>query len=204
MTLLLGEGFALGLATGLYCLGACAPLLAPYLLCESEGAFGRGARLLLEFMAGRLAAYLLFAAAASKLGARYPGLAGGRVVAAGLLLSGLLMVLYAVVRSAPRLSVCAPWADSAAVRRLPFAFGFLVGINVCPPFAAGLLRLVSLASPAKGMVYFAAFFVGTTVYMLPFLVAAPLSRGPRLRSAAALASGLAGLWFAGLGLYRLL
>ena len=61
MTALLAEGFGLGLSTGLYCLGACAPLFVPYLLAEGGG-WRPQLRALVEFMAGRLAAYLLFAA----------------------------------------------------------------------------------------------------------------------------------------------
>ena len=67
------EGFFLGLSTGLYCLGACAPVFVPYLLAEGSG--GRfQARAVAEFMAGRLAAYLLFAVAVGALGARFQGL----------------------------------------------------------------------------------------------------------------------------------
>lgn len=203
MTGLLAEGFSLGLATGVYCLGACGPILAPYLLAEgAEGAAAHG-RMLAEFLAGRLAAYLAFAVAVSLWGARHPSAGSGPLAAAGLLVSGLLMLVYAVVKNAPRLSFCAPLARSRALRRLPAALGFLVGINVCPPFAAGLVRLLSLSGPLAAAAYFAAFFAGTTIYMLPFMACAPLARWQRLRTIAALASGLSGLWFAGLGLARL-
>ena len=164
----------------------------------------RSAWMLAEFMMGRFAAYLVFAVAVTSFGARHPGFSSKPMIAVGLLVSGLLMLVYSLMRNAPRLSFCAPLAGSAALRRLPLAFGFLVGINVCPPFAAGLLRLLSLGGPAAGAAYFTAFFAGTTVYMLPFLAAAPLARWERLRSVAALASGLAGLWFAALGAFRLL
>lgn len=202
MSALLAEGFALGLSTGLYCLGACAPLMAPYLLAEAPG-MRKNLRLAAEFLAGRLAAYLLFAAAVGWAGERWSGAVPPRLLGAGLLLSGLGMLWYAVFRGAPRFGLCLPPAAARPLAAFPFALGFLVGINVCPPFAAGMLRIVSLGGSARAAAYFAAFFAGTTLYMLPFLAAAPLSRFKRLPDIAALASGLCGAWFALLGLSRL-
>lgn len=202
MMSLLAEGFSLGLATGLYCLGACGPLLVPYLLAEGEGGLRPNLRMLAEFLAGRLAAYLLFAAAVGFIGARRPGTVPAWVLGAGYLASGLLLCLYSLAKNAPRWNLCASLARSATLRRLPFALGFIVGLNVCPPFAAGLVRLLELADPARGAAYFAAFFAGTTLYVLPLSAAAPLARFERLRAVASLASGLAGLWFMGLGVSR--
>ena len=126
-----------------------------------------------------------------------------RLVGAGILASGLLMLLYALVQNAPHLSVCARLSRSFAVARLPFLLGFLVGVNLCPPFMAGLLRLLTLSSVSGCVAYFAAFFVGTTVYMLPLAASAPLARSQRLRAVAAIASAFSGVWFVGLGLSRL-
>lgn len=201
MTALLAEGFGLGLSTGFYCLGACAPLLIPYLLAEERGWLSQ-ARIVAEFLAGRLAAYLVFALAVGVLSARL-GAAPPWAVGTGLVLSGSLMLAYAAVKNAPVPSLCGPLSRSAVLRRFPLLLGFAVGINLCPPFVAGLVRLAALRDVPAGMLYFAAFFAGTALYTLPVVAAAPFSRIARLRDIACVASALAGLWFVGLGVARL-
>ncbi|MFA6317964.1 MAG: sulfite exporter TauE/SafE family protein [Elusimicrobiota bacterium] len=202
MAALLAEGLGLGLSTGLACLGACVPVLAPYLLAE-ERAWRRDLRILVEFLLGRLAAYLLFAVAVgmagSALGAPPAWLSG-----ASLLACGVLLLCYAFVRTMPRLDLCARVAGNPAFKAAPFLLGFLAGISPCPPFIAGLARLMTIDSVLGCAAYFAAFFVGTTVYVLPVLLALPLKALERLRRAAVIAAGLCGLWFTALGLSSLL
>jgi len=154
-------------------------------------------------MAGRLAAYLVFALAVSLVSVRFSGAVPGWILALGILLSGILMLLYAVVKNVPQWSFCAPLSQGLKAARLPFLLGFLVGINVCPPFTAGLIRLLTLKDVGAGLSYFVAFFAGTTLYMLPLMAAGPLARFQRLQAVAAIASGLSGFWFIGLGLSRL-
>ncbi|MBI5622154.1 MAG: sulfite exporter TauE/SafE family protein [Elusimicrobia bacterium] len=202
MTALLLEGLGLGLSTGAYCAAACVPVLAPYLLAEEKG-FTRDLLVVGKFLLGRLAAYLLFAIAAglagSALGPLPAWLSGASLLACGALLLG-----YSLVRGLPGLDLCARLSGNPAFKGAPFLLGFLVGVNPCPPFVAGLARLLTVGSVAGCAAYFTAFFVGTTVYVLPVLLAVPLKAAERLRSAAGMAAGLCGLWFCGLGLSRLL
>ncbi|MBI4677616.1 MAG: sulfite exporter TauE/SafE family protein [Elusimicrobia bacterium] len=202
LTGLIAEGLGLGLSTGLYCLGACAPVLVPYLLAE-EPRFRRDLMVVGQFLLGRLAAYLLLAVVVGLAGARLTAMPGW-VTGPALLVCGLVLLGYAFMRGAPRLDACARASASPAVRNIPLLMGFLVGINLCPPFMAGLVRLATIGSVAGCVAYFTAFFAGTTVYVLPVLLAAPLKSVERLRAAAAIACGLSGLWFAGLGLAKLL
>lgn len=201
MTALLAEGFGLGLSTGLYCLGACAPLLVPYLLAEGAG-WRAHLWALAQFLAGRLIAYVLFAAAVGALSARLDPVPP-KVVGAALLASGLLLLVYGAVRNAPAIPACVALGRGLGRARVPFWLGFLVGLNVCPPFVAGLARLVALGEAFSGVLYFVAFFAGTTLYMAPLLPLAPLGRLERLRTVASLASLLSGLWFAVLGVSTL-
>ena len=204
MTRVLAEGFGLGLSTGLYCLGACAPFFVPFVLAEGRPGLRSNFGLVAEFMGGRLAAYLIFAAGMSSLGERYGAGMPGWFVPAGLLISGLLMLAYALVKNLPHLGFCGQLSKSLAISRFPLWLGFLVGINVCPPFAAGMIRLFAIGNVVSGMTYFAAFFAGTTVYMIPLLAAGPLARFERLKNIAAVASALAGAYFAATGLAGLL
>jgi len=203
LSALLAEAFSLGLSTGPYCLTSCAPLLVPFMLADGRGWRGN-ALLLAEFVAGRLAAYLLFGALAGALGSAFAGRLPPKLLSAALLVSGLLLLAVLALKTAPKLPLCA-WAMRAkGVQRLPFVLGFLVGINICPPFAAGLVRVLELGGAAQGLAYFSAFFAGTTLYLVPLFAVVPLAFVQRLQSAGALACGLSGLWFAGLGIFGLI
>ncbi|MBI5245233.1 MAG: sulfite exporter TauE/SafE family protein [Elusimicrobia bacterium] len=203
MTRFLAEGFSLGLSTGPYCLSACAPLLVPFMLADGRGTWRGNALLLAEFIAGRLAAYLLFGLAAGAIGSAFAGRLPPRLLYAAMAFSGLLMLAIMALKTAPQLSLCAWALRSRGLKRLPFALGFVVGVNVCPPFVAGLAQALRLASPSAGASYFLAFFIGTTLYMLPLFAIVPLAFMKRLQDIGAIACGLTGLWFTGLGLHGL-
>ena len=88
-------------------------------------------------------------------------------------------------------------------KRLPLALGFVTGINICPPFAAGFLRLMELADIVKGFVYFIGFFASTSLFISPVLLGTPWL-GRRANEIGRLTLLLAGLWYIVLGLQGLL
>jgi len=55
MPALFFEGALLGLSTGFYCLTACLPLLAPYLLAEGKALWRENFKILMQFLGGRQA-----------------------------------------------------------------------------------------------------------------------------------------------------
>jgi len=201
---LLSEGFTLGLSTGPYCLTACAPLLVPFMLADQRAGWKGNSALLAEFMGGRLVAYILFGFVAGFAGAKVSGHLPPWVMNAALLASGLFMLVYLLTKAAPDSRLCAARWISTGVRRLPLALGFALGINLCPPFAVGLVRVLALGSALWGAVYFVAFFAGTSLYVLPLVLAGPLVSQGRLRFIGAVSGALAGLWFSGAGLVGLL
>ncbi|MCL5110776.1 MAG: sulfite exporter TauE/SafE family protein [Chloroflexi bacterium] len=202
---LLWQGLLLGLSTGLFCLGACAPALVPALLVGQRGWRGSAA-VVAQVAGGRLLAYLIFGAAVGALGtALDPGSQALRR------LGGVAMLLLALVLAAhlaglgPRvatLPVCR--LLPARVFRAPWAFGFLTGLSVCPPFLLALATALGAGGPLEGALFFAAFFAGTALYLLPLVPLGALGRweAPRLvgRIAGMLAAGL----FAVLGLGQVL
>jgi len=204
LTPLLAEGFTLGLSTGPYCLTACAPILVPYILAEGRAGWKGNSWLLGEFMGGRLAAYLLFGFAAGLAGAKLSGHLPPWMMSGALLASGLLMLTYLLVKAAPGSKLCAAAWVSNGIRRLPLVLGFALGINLCPPFVAGLVRVLALGSAFLGTVYFAAFFAGTSLYLLPLVLAAPFLSQKRLRFIGTISGAIAGIWFAASGLFGLL
>lgn len=193
MTILI-EGFTLGLSTGPYCLAACGPFLLPYILSERKESLAGSAIILARFLSGRLIAYLLFAVIAGAAGVLAGPALPSWVPPAAMTITASLMLLYVFTRSFPKLSACAAVFPKALEQKMPFAAGFLTGINVCPPFVAGFIRLVAIGSVLKGMAFFTAFFAATSLYTLPVLLAVPWL-GERLQNIGRMALILSGLWY---------
>jgi hypothetical protein len=199
LTALFLEGALLGLSTGVYCLTACLPLLAPYLMAEGRALWRENFRILLEFLGGRLLAYLLFAVLASLAGQAGKYALPGWLVPAATAACGLVMAGLAAFRISGA-SACVLKRDiNPYFRRLPAAMGFLTGLNICPPIAAGLLRLLGLADIPGGIVYFTGFFTTTSLFIAPLMLGTPWL-GSRANDIGRLALLLAGLFYAGLGL----
>ena len=204
LTRLLIEGFTLGLSTGPYCLTACAPLVIPYMLAEQRTGWRGNILLLAEFLGGRLVAYLIFGFAAGLAGEKLHGHLPSWMIPLALLVSGLLMLFYLMIKAAPSSKLCAAAWVSKGIQRLPFALGFALGMNLCPPFVTGLVRVLALGTALLGTLYFAAFFVGTSLYLLPLTLATPFLSQKRMGFIGTLSGALAGLWFTASGLFGLL
>lgn len=204
MPALFSEGFLLGLSTGFYCLAACLPVLAPYMLAEGRAAWKFNFYIFLQFLAGRFAAYMLFALLAS-----LAGQAGSYVLPPWLLPAcmagcGALMMYLAVSRVRGGKGPCLLKRDlNPFFKRLPLALGFVTGINVCPPFAAGFLRLMELADVIKGFSYFCGFYTATSLFISPVLLGTPWI-GRRANEIGRLTLLLAGAWYTLLGLLKLI
>ncbi|OGR41927.1 MAG: hypothetical protein A2X35_11510 [Elusimicrobia bacterium GWA2_61_42] len=203
MPALFSEGFLLGLSTGFYCLASCLPLLAPYLMAEGKALWKFNFFIFLQFTGGRFAAYMLFALLASLAGRAGQYALPAWALPAGLLGCGLVMAALAIFRVSGA-SFCLLHRDfSPFFKRLPLALGFVTGINICPPFAAGFLRLMELADIVKGFVYFIGFFASTSLFISPVLLGTPWL-GRRANEIGRLTLLLAGLWYIVLGLQGLL
>lgn len=189
------EGWLLGLSTGPYCLGACAPFLVPYLFAEGQGGWRANARLLGQFLLGRLIAYLLFGAVVGWLGQTLQPYLTQRLASIALALTAALMLVYALSRQLPRWRVCLGVQGGLKRLRMPFVLGLLIGINVCPPFVAGVMRLWQLGAWSYSVVFFLSFFAGTSLYLLPLLGISPFASVVRFQSIGTLSAILISLWF---------
>lgn len=199
MPAIFSEGFLLGLSTGFYCLTACLPLLAPYMLAEGKTVWKFNFMIFLQFLGGRFAAYMLFALLASLAGRAGQDVLSPRFIPAGMLACGIVMVLLAVFRISSGAAACLLKTDiNPFFRKLPLAMGFITGINLCPPFAAGLLRLMEMADVLKGLVYFCGFFGATSLFISPVMLGTPWI-GLRANEIGRLTLLIAGLWYAALG-----
>jgi sulfite exporter TauE/SafE len=189
------EGWLLGLSTGPYCLGACAPFLVPFLLAEGATTWRRNAALVAEFLLGRLVAYLAFGAVIGWLGDTLKPHLSQRLASTALVVTSALMILYAVVKGLPRWKLCAATAQRLPLQRLPFVLGLLIGINACPPFLVAMARIIQLGGAATGAIFFLGFFAGTTLLTIPLLAVSPVTRSRRAQRLGTLATVLVGLWF---------
>jgi sulfite exporter TauE/SafE len=170
----LGEALALGLASGPACLAACGPVLVPWLITERNGVRPIMQSLTL-FLGGRLVGYLVFAAVAWQLGAMVSLPAGVRLAMTSAVdvLLGLMLLWYAWSGGFAKRHACAGpklvTIGAARDRRTrgPAVFGLLTGLNLCPPFVAAAIRAAETGSLVQAMLFFAAFFAGTSVWFLP-------------------------------------
>jgi hypothetical protein len=163
-------------------------------------------------LGARLLGYLLFAVVAWELGLLASMLPLPRLLLMGavyLLLAGILL-WYAY---AARRSCAQPCAESKLVsigekksRSLAgaAALGFLTGLNLCPPFVAAGIRAAQLGSMAAALLFFAAFFLGTSVWFVPFLTLGCIARNQAVLTVARMAMVLIALYYLALGIAMLL
>jgi hypothetical protein len=191
------QGFLLGLANGGTCLSACAPVFLPYLVGEGSS-IRRNIPPVLYFLCGRLAGYLGFAVFAWEAGRWIRSSPRGGLVF-GAIYAGLacLLVLYGF---SPQSNACAakgipdrflsfarPWPVI-----LPALMGLLTGLSLCPPFITALAGATSQNSLASSMLFFASFFIATSLYLVPLPFAGLLGRSAAIRTASRMAAGLMG------------
>jgi sulfite exporter TauE/SafE len=165
------EGLLLGLASGGTCLAFCAPVLLPLMLGAGQPVRANGF-LLAEFLLGRLGGYLLFGMLAWWTGQRIldaPDLRAALFGSAYVVLAALLLAFGLAKPPAACL-----WGP-AAVRKwrarcpslLPLGLGFFTGLNLCPPFLLALAGAAYAGGLGASLLFFGAFFLGTSVYLIP-------------------------------------
>jgi hypothetical protein len=208
---LFGEALALGLASGPACLASCGPVLVPSLLAERAG-WKLNSRYLSAFLGARFLGYLLFAAGAWELGALVSLPPTPRLVIIGtihVLLAGVLLC-YAYAAGHTCAQSCASSGlvsiGVAKKRGLPGAamLGFLTGLSLCPPFVAAGVRAAELHSVVIALLFFAVFFVGTSVWFVPFVSLGCVARNEAVTTVARMAMVLIAVYYAYLGLTMLL
>jgi sulfite exporter TauE/SafE len=201
-----GEAVALGITSGPVCLASCGPVVVPTLLAEGRG-IRPAARYLSVFLAARLAGYLLFAAIAWQLGALISLAPQARLLVTGAVYAALAVTLlwYAHASRFKPIHACAapqlvrighpirPSSTGAA------ALGLLTGLNLCPPFIAAGVRAAQSASMLQALLFFALFFLGTSVWFIPFAAFGCIARNEAVITVARITMGLVALYYLFLG-----
>lgn len=198
----LSEALVLGLASGPACLASCGPVVVPSLLAERTGR-RVNVRYLSLFLTTRLAGYLLFATAAWELGT----LVSPQGPTRGLLFAGIHLLLGGVLLwyaySVGRVCVHSAAGPQLVTiggpkgHRVPgvAALGFLTGISLCPPFVAAGVRAAETSNLAAALLFFVVFFLGTSVWMVPFAGLGWVRRNEAVTTVARMAMGLIALYY---------
>lgn len=168
------QGLLLGFSSGTACLASCAPVILPYLLSGDRSVRANVLDLTL-FLAGRFAGYLCFGVLAwltrefllsdPVIRSRFTGIAS--------VFLGVAMVLYnlyqvkhpcALHTTATRYQM----GGNQKRRIFPWVFGFLTGINICPPLLMVLTKAVDSNSLGQSLLYLTAFATGNSIFFIPF------------------------------------
>lgn len=198
------EAFFLGLSTGPVCLAYCAPVVAPLVMAQEKFRLPRLALLLGIFLGGRLAGYLAIGFLVGLFSQTLAAGSHSRVAGGVTLFMGAALLVFGFLKNFPTLKWCRrfPVRDSSLFWVL--ALGLLTGLNICPPFVAAITGSATLGSISGALLYFAAFFLGTSVYVPPLLLLGPLSNRPAIQTVAKICLLLSGAWFMIKGMILLL
>lgn len=192
-------------------MASCGPVLVPPLLVERAGV-RLNTRYLSTFLGARFVGYLLFASVAWQLGAliSLPPTARLLVVGASDVLLACVLLWYAYSAGHACAQSCSGselvTIGSAKKRGVSgaAALGFLTGLSLCPPFVAAGVRAAELGSLAAALLFFAVFFVGTSVWFVPFVGLGCVRRNQAVTTVAQMTMVLIALYYAYLGLAMLI
>lgn len=196
----ISQGLLLGLSTGVFCLATCAPAYVPFVLSEDRR-LQRNLLAIGELAMGRLIAYLLFGLIVGTLGMQSSSSWLNKAVGIAMILLSVVMLAFVMVKKWPHFGLC---RLSNKYVNYPILFGFLTGINVCPPFLLAMSAALSYASIAGSILLFGGFFAGTSVYLLLLVPLGLTTKVESIRLIGLITAVLSGVMFFALGLGYLL
>lgn len=191
-----GTGLMLGLANGPACLVACVPALVPVMLTAAPSPAARRFAwpLLGRFLCGRLIAYTLVGILA--------GLSGSSLQSVSASVAPWVTLLLALLLIAHGLGLlqrfsCRFGCPAVGGVASPLLLGALTGFTLCPPFLLALTWVWSQGiGPLPAALFFLAFFLGTSLYLLPLGFSGYLTQSQTLTRLGRVLSCGVGLFFA--------
>ncbi|MCX7837385.1 MAG: sulfite exporter TauE/SafE family protein, partial [candidate division WOR-3 bacterium] len=81
----------------------------------------------------------------------------------------ILLLLYGFILSFPNISLCQILKKEFHSNFYLLFLGFIMGINICPPFLLSLINVIEMAEIMKGILFFLLFFLATSIYFFPLI-----------------------------------
>jgi len=156
---------------------------------------------ILKFIFGRFGGYVLFGAIFGYLGERINNQAVNLILIISLMVLSFVLIIYALGFLKPKLSFC---SGKFFREKSPLLMGFLMGINICPPFLMYLAYVFTLHSAIKGIIYFIMFFMGTSFYILPLFFLGFLGKMKEFRLIARISALIVGIVFLVYAIYYII
>jgi sulfite exporter TauE/SafE len=195
------QAFLLGISNGAVCIAYCAPVLIPFLFGEGKGVL-QNISIVGQFLTGRLFGYLIFAMIAWSVGQTIVMNAPWRdfIIGAADMILAVLLVLYGFFK---RGTACTAEQVSSRLQKmktwrpfmLPATIGLFTGLNFCPPFLLAFTNAACEANLFRTLLFFFLFFLGTTLFFIPFPLIGTLRRMSVLMIIGKMASGVMGLYY---------
>jgi sulfite exporter TauE/SafE len=159
------EGSLLGFAAGISCAVFCIPVflgLASRNINKINTSLDMG-----FFLIGKFIAYMFVGIFFSIVGMhlKFISFAG---LFSKLIIGGLLIYwgIKGFIESDKEKNNC---SIKKFNKIIPFIAGILIGISPCPPFIAGITRILVLGNVFAGILYFLGFYVTTSLFLFPVL-----------------------------------
>jgi sulfite exporter TauE/SafE len=195
------QAFLLGISNGAVCIAYCAPVLIPYLFGEGKGVW-QSFSVVAQFLSGRLLGYLLFGVIAWAVGQTILLTSAWRdlIIGSADMILAVFLVLYgffkigttcAVEQASRRLQKVNTWWPFM----LPATIGLFTGLNFCPPFLLAFTNAAGEANLFRTLMFFSLFFLGTSIFFIPFPLIGTLRRINLLTIIGKLASGIMGIYY---------
>lgn len=175
----------LGLTSGGSCLATCGPLAAA-LLASERISLKRSGALLSVFLSGRLLGYLGWGVLSWLLGwAIFQNPRGLALFSAADLVLGAWLIYYGISRPTVHSHGNCPGSilkslDSPLGTHQVFfrggIWGFLSGLQICPPFLAAVTEAARTGSLGGSLLFFFLFYLGTGIWFVPFPFIGTLGR----------------------------
>ena len=201
MSSVIVEAFLLGISTGVYCFSQCGIVLAPYIFSEENTKIKDNSIAVFKFLLGRFFAYLLVGGLIGFLGQTVnngflsvPENISGKIVGFSYIVLSLLLILNATSHLKKNSNYCRKYNRYKTYLHLPVILGLITGINVCPPFLLAATKVFEIGNAAAGILFFLVFYIGTSLFLLPFSFSGVFKKIKGIKTIAQFTSVIVGIY----------
>ncbi len=195
---LLIEGGLLGAATGASCAAFCLPVLIGVTVRDMNKSAGIKNTLL--FIGGRFIIYSSVAVFFSLIGHAFRD---DVFIRNGLMaVIGVFLIIWGIrgFINSDKAGAC---KAARYPKLIPFLMGIMTGLAPCPPFIAGITRVLYIGNLTGGIIYFMGFFIITSFFLLPAALLELSRFKTGLKIASSVISVAAGVFMITAGVYTI-